>query len=246
MVLEYKFEYVSNNNTIIKFIDNILKKENLSYKILRDDDFIYLYVEGEEEELLENSNTLAQKIPMSIFLKNYTLEVVPQMPKKDYKFKSDYFNLPYCSNCLANIENKESTNFYNPFFKCDICGATCDVRTLKLYKKYDEIEFKSYKELFELLALKIQEDSRIKIKTKSVEYTFYKTIKPQSKKEKLICTNMSSLSKLVVNAKAKTVALFSIEKPSLDFQINGVYKTNKKLDFEKINIGIASLICLIS
>ena len=239
MVLEYKFEYVSNNNTLINFLDNISKKENLSYEIYRKDDFIYLYVEAEEEELLNNSNKLAQEIPMSIFLRNYTLEVVPEMPKKDYSLNQDYSNLSYCSNCLSNVENKESNNFYNPFFKCDICGTTSDVTSLRFYKEYDEIKYKNYKELFELLALKINEGLRVKIKTRSGEYVFYKTIKPISRKEKLICTNINFLSKLVVTAKAKAVALLCIEKPSLDFYINAIYKTNKKLDFDKINVRAA-------
>lgn len=236
MVLEYKFEYISNNNTLIKLLDNILKKEKLSYEIFREDDFIYLYIEAEEEELLKNSDKLAQEIPMSIFLKNFTLEVVPEIPKKSYSQELDYSNLSYCSNCLAKIENKESSDFYNPFFKCDICGTTSEVNNLRLYEKYEEIKYKNFKELFELLALKIDEDKRIKIKTRSGEYVFYKTIKPLSKKDKLICTNINSLSKLAVNASSKTVALLSIEKPSLDFYINTVYKTNKKLNFDKINI----------
>ncbi len=53
---------------------------------------------------------------MSIFLKNFTLEVVPQIPKKDYILNIDLINLSYCSNCVANIENEYLTNSHSPFF----------------------------------------------------------------------------------------------------------------------------------
>ncbi|WP_072681915.1 hypothetical protein [Arcobacter sp. LA11] len=236
MVLEYKFEYLSNNNTLVTFLDNILKKRDVNYKILRDENYIFLYIEDEDKKLLTVSDILSNELPMSIFLKNFTLEVVPEIPKKDYTLTLNELKLPHCSNCLVNIENEESTDFYNPFFDCDICGTTCDVSNLKFLKNGEEIKYKNYKELFAMLALKISENNKIKIKTSNGDFVYSKLNKELNEDSNIICTDINELSRLVVSTKEKTVALLSIEKPIVNFNINQVYKNNNNLNIDKINI----------
>lgn len=239
MVLEYKFEYLSNNSVLINFIDKILTKKSATYKVFKDNAFIFLYIEDEEKKLLNISEELAKELPMSIFIKNYTLKVVPEIPNKDYDKKIDKYNLSYCSNCLANIEDQESRNFYNPFFDCDICGTTCDVGSLELYENNKKISYTNYKQLFETIALKILEDKRVKIKTPMGEYVYSKINTKLDKNTKLICTNINNISKLVVSSKEKTIALLSIEKPAIDFNINQIYKTNNNITIDKVNIKFA-------
>ena len=239
MVLEYKFDYLSNNNTLIKFLEAIVNKENLPFKIFKERDIIYLYIEAQEEELLEVSDKLAKQLPMSIFLKNYSIEVVLQMPKTEFTYIKDDFNLPYCSKCIATIDNKESVDYYNPFYNCDICNANNEDQILSFFENGLIKEFANNKELFEFLALKLFEEKRVKIKTKAGSFVFYKTTKLKSKNEKLICTNIESLSNLTVSSKSKAVALLSIEKPSIDFNLNAAYKIANNLDFETINLRYA-------
>ena len=239
MVLEYKFEYLSNNNTLINFLEAIFKNENkksFSFEIFREENFIYLYVEADEKELLELSDKLSIELPMSMFLKNYSIEVVEEMPKKQVIQRENNFNLPYCSKCLSIVQNEESSNYYNAFFKCDNCASSSNKESLNLFENNLKKEFKSNKELFEYLALQLSLNKRVKIKTKLGAFVFYKTEKLKSYNEKVLCTNINSLSKLTVTSKIKAVALLSIEKPSLDFNINAVYKSNNKLDFEKVNV----------
>jgi len=244
MVLEYKFEYHSNNNTLVSFLDNILKKRDIKYKVLREKDFIFLYIEDEEEKLLNVSDALSNELPMSIYLKNFTLEVVPEIPNKDYEIILDEFKLPHCSNCLNNIEDKESINYYNPFFDCDICGTTCDVNELKILEDNNILEYRNYKELFGLLALKISEGKRIKIKTPNGEFIYGKLSNELNENKNILCTDINELSKLVVSSKEKTVALLSIEKPMVDFNINGIYKTNNNINIDKININCPNSLIL--
>ncbi len=240
MVLEYKFEYLSNNNTLVSFLSSILKKRDVKYKILREDNFIFLYIEDEEEKLLNVSDALSKELPMSIYLKNFTLEVVSQIPNKDYDVILNEFKLPHCSNCLANIEDEESTNFYNPFFDCDICGTTCDVNNLEILQDNKKIEYRNYKELFGLLAFKISEGKRIKIKTSVGDYVYSKLNKELDEDTNVICTDVNELSRLVISSKEKTVALLSIEKPIIDFNLNGIYKTNNSINIDKININYSN------
>jgi len=243
MVLEYKFKYLSNNNTLIKFLKAIVSEMNLAFEIFREEDFIYLYIKAEENELLEVSDKLSTQLPMSIFLKDYSLEVVLEIPNKDKLQIKEDFNLPYCPICVKNVENKESSDYYNPFFKCNICGSSSNEKTLILQEKASNenslIDFLNNKEVFEFLALKLFENKRVKIKTKLGSFVFYKTSKLKSKDEKVLCTNINSLSKLTVTSKSKTVALLSIEKPVIDFVLNAVYKLNNELDFDTVKIRYA-------
>ena len=77
MVLQYKFKYTSNNNTLITILDNILAKKETTYNLHKEGDFIFLHID-DEEKLLKISDELSNELPMSIFLEDYTLEVVPQ------------------------------------------------------------------------------------------------------------------------------------------------------------------------
>ncbi len=243
MVLEYKFEYLSNNGTLIKFLEAILKKENnkdFSFEIFREENLIYLYIQGDEKKLLEVSEKLSVELPMSIFLKNYKIEVVSEIPKKEKMNKDEDFNLPYCSKCVYGVEDKKAVTYYDAFFKCDICdGLSSSQKSLNLFGNNSKKEFQNNKELFEFLALEISLNKRVKIKTKAGDFVFYKTTKLKSFDEKVLCTNINSLSKLTVTSKEKTVALLCIEKPSLDFNLNAVYRSNNKLDFEKVNVRYA-------
>lgn len=233
MVLEYKFDYHSSNNKFVTILDNLLKEKEITYKINKEDDVIFLYIEDEEDRLLEVSNELASKLPMSIFLKDFTLEVVPQIPKINYNYSKDSLKKSYCQNCLTLVENNDLKHFYNPFIKCSICGTTCDVDNLDVFENKVQINYKNYKELFELLALKITQDKKVRIN----EYVFSKFEKLECENQKLLCTNLDKLSTLVVSSKQKSVALLSLEKPSLDFNVNTIYQSHNNCDVNRVNIS---------
>jgi len=50
MILRYKFEYTSNNNTLIRFLTKIANISDIDYKITKNDNEINLYAQGEEQE----------------------------------------------------------------------------------------------------------------------------------------------------------------------------------------------------
>lgn len=237
MILEYKFKYLSNNNTFVSIINNLMAKKETRYKIDRKDDFIFLYIEDEEDRLLKISNELSEELPMSIFLKDFTLEVVPQIPAKSYQHIAPCYNKKsYCSNCLLTIEDQKTDHFYDPFYSCEICGTTCDVSNIKFIKAQKEIEYRNKKELFEDLAFLISENKRVKIKTSRGEFVFKKLDGNIDKKTQILCTNVNNISNLVVSSKLKTASLLSIEKPIITFNINTIYKSNNNLEIEKTDL----------
>lgn len=62
--------------------------------------------------------------------------------------------------------------------------------------------------------------------------------------QKVLCTNIEFLSKLVVSSQEKKVALTSLEKPTIVFNINEIFKRNNNIKFEKVSVGLANDIVL--
>ena len=232
MVLEFKFKYLSSNNTFVNILDNILSKKGSSYKINRIGDFIFLYVEDEEDRLLKISDEISNELPMSFFLQDFTLEVVPQIPNFDYQYTPDSLRKSYCSNCLTKIEEDSPDFFYNPFVNCEICGTTCDVNSFKIEENGVDFKFDSYKQLFEKLANKIDNNEKVEINGK----IFSKFQKLEKENQTLLCTNADKLSSLVVGSKQKSVILLSLEKPIISFNVNSIYQTNNNCKIKKVDI----------
>lgn len=233
MVLKYKFKYLSDNNSFITILDNILSKKKTTYNLNKEGEFIFLHIEDEEERVLKISDEISKELPMSIFLQDFTLEVVPHFPILNYQYTPDSFRKSYCSNCLTIVENIESNFFYNPFVNCEICGATCDVKNeIVVYENGNKIDFKEYKELFEKLALYISENKKVKING----LTFSKLDKIENEKENIVCLDTNSLSKIVVGSKQKSALLNSLEKPIMEFNLNAIYQQNNNCSVKKINV----------
>lgn len=236
MILKFKFDYNSNNNTLLYFLNKIAKKSNLEYKITKTN-FINLYIEGDEEQLTQFSSLLSKYLPMSIFFKDNTAEVVPQIgDEQSVVFENEEINLPFCSSCLEKIQDTTSTSFYNPFVSCDICGTTCDVKELKLLDfNKEKIEYTNYKDLFSKVASLLNDEKSIKIKTRSSAFVFKKMTKTEHD-VKVLCTNLADISKVFVASKAEVVALASIEKPILSLRVNEVFKQKNILSQKYVDV----------
>ncbi len=231
MVLQYKFKYTSNNNTLITILDNILAKKETTYNLHKEGDFIFLHID-DEEKLLKISDELSNELPMSIFLEDYTLEVVPQFSITNYQYTPDSFRKSYCSNCLTKVENNESKFFYNPFVNCEVCGTTCDVKSIEVSSNKEEFTYSNYKDFFEKLAFAISLNKKVKINN----YVFKKYEKLEKENEKILCTNLDKLSYIVVGSKQKIALLLSLEKPTISFNVNAIYKTNNDCLINKVDV----------
>ncbi len=238
MVLEYKFNYISNNKNYISLLNNIIRNSDLNYKISKENNFIFLYIESKEEQLLEISEQLSKKLSMSIFLKNFTLEVVPKMPQKEDAKTLEPINLSYCSDCISKVKNEYLNSFNISLFTCDICDTIYDLSNLKVFKK-EEVKYENIKALLKDIALKIKNNKKIRIKTEYYDFVFYKMQKLNLNNQKVLCTDLEFLSKLAVSSQEKRIALATFEKPTILFNINEIFKRNNNLNFEKVYITLA-------
>jgi len=237
MILKYKFEYQSNNNSFISILDNLLKTKDCDYIIDRIDDKIYVYIEDEEEKLLKLSDQLSTQLPISIFLKDFSLEVVPLMPPTNYQITLDSCKKSYCSNCLNEIGNKESTNYYNPFITCPICGTTSNEKSIDIYENKKPLDFENFEKTFIYLANSLKDKKVVKVTNSSG--TFYLKILEKIEKEDqwLLCNTVEKLSNITVGSKEKNIALLSLEKPIVEYNVNTIYQRANNIDIERVNIS---------
>ncbi len=234
MVLKYSFKYLSKNNTFAKFLDYACKQYDCEYKIFQDLDYVYLFIKSNENILEDFSNNLSLYIPMSIFYYDIKVDLVNNMPSHETLCLDNKNLISFCPQCLKEAEDIKNINYYNAFHSCDICK--CQDRKDFIF---DESKIKSNKKLFEDLAKQINDNKKVKIKTLSGIFVFSK-LQNLDKSTSLLSTNLMNISKLIVENKVDIVALVSIEKPSIDFKINDIYKMNNKTQKDYINIRYAN------
>lgn len=230
MVLEFKFNYKSSNKTLIKFLDFVAKKFDCSYKIYQKLDFVYLYIEAEDEVIEEFSNTLSIYIPMSIFYYGVEVEVVEELPIEPSISFVDEKIISFSPNSIKDVEDETSLDFYNAFKSCDVSKNFEDAMFI-----FENTEIKSDKKLFEKLSSLIYEGKKIKIKTLSGTFVFSK-VENIDKSSELLVVNLENISSLVVEDINSIVALATIEKPKIEFRINEIYRLKNKIDKKSIDI----------
>jgi len=216
MILEYKFEYISNNNTLINFFANIAKKEDINVKLTKSNNEINFYVEGDEDQLLSFSDKLSIDLPVSMFLKNTSVDVAQEIPTNsaELDIKKEY-NLSFCPTCMNEVDNKDSNNYYNPFTTCEMCTDTSNIKELIITQNGNTEHTKKYEEVFEKLANDINDGLKVKIKTLSGVFVFEKidNLKEQNEQKdvNLLCLNLINISNVLVAKKSEVVALPPME-----------------------------------
>lgn len=234
MVLEFRFKYLSKNKTLGKFLDFAAKQSDCEYKIVQKLDFVHLYVKCSEKSLGEFSESLSKYLPMSIFYYDIVINTLPDFPNVQTMSLEQDNLISFCPTCLREVEDEENKNYYNAFKSCEVCDSFEEANFV-----LDNQKVESSKKLFENLAQEINENKKIKIKTLSGTFVFSK-VNDLNSSTNLLATNLINMSSLVVENKTDIVSLASIEKPSVDFKINEIYKLNNEIKKDFINIRFAN------
>lgn len=234
MVLQFKFKYISSDKTLAKFLDYTARQFDCEYKILKDLDFVYIFIKADDEIIEEFSEALSYYLPMSLYYYDLQIDVVEQFPFIDSVSLEQDKLISFCPSCLKQVENENSSNYYNAFKSCEICDGFENGSFI-----FEGVQVESNIELFENLASLINDGQKIKIKTLSGDFVFSK-LNDLNTSTNLLVTNLRNISSLVVENKTDIVALASIEKPSVDFKINEIYKIKNNVLKSDINIRYAN------
>ncbi len=160
--------------------------------------------------------------------------MVKELPNKSSISLFEEKKIPFCQTCLKEVEEEGNKEYYNAFKSCKNCTGFEEAKFI-----FEKKEIASNKILFEKLASLINEDKKIKIKTLSGIFIFSK-LKNIENSSKLLVTNLKNINTLVIEKKVEIEALSSVEKPSIDFEINESYKQKNNIKKEKINIRFSN------
>lgn len=239
MVLHFKFKYLSRNGTLLKFLSTCVQMFPCEYKILKKNNFISLYVKANDDILEIITNKLSSYLPMSIYFTASSIQACENLPFGNNLEIQDDSILPYCTSCLNDVEDDENINYYNVFHSCINCGLSLEKRVFTLTKNDIELKYEPTKDLFEKIALLINENNKIKIKTFSGSFIFSKAEKI-NKNSKILFTNIDNISSVFNVSNQELTILNSIEKPVINLEINNIYKIKNKCEVKSLDIRLAN------
>ncbi|WP_297440374.1 hypothetical protein [Sulfurimonas sp.] len=124
MAFVLEIELIAKKEYIRNSIVNLIREFGINTHIEEKETKIIFVFDSEHEKLQECLESIAQKLPASIFLKdskNYeSEEIVESLPE----IKSDCpLNLGLCPNCQKELFDPSSRRYYYPFISCNSCGG---------------------------------------------------------------------------------------------------------------------------
>jgi len=225
MLLEYKLEYRSSSLVYERIFLQVLKKLDLEGKILRDKFLLTLYVEADTPEQLEAFATLfAQSLPHSIFLYSSDATIVEAMPEDEIVIESEAkLPLPFCPQCLKEVQDKEHENYYNIFTQCEACGYGLSG------------EQRSYKPELEEASTAIKEGKIVEINTFYGKYFVGLPSKlPHGIAPDMLLYDLATVEQYSYAEKYEITSLGAIEKPFIKLK----KKMKFLMDFENIGADL--------
>jgi len=225
MLLEYKLDYRSSSLVYERIFLHVLKELDLEGKLLRDKFLLKLYVDADTPEKLEEFATVfAQSLPHSIFLYSTEASIVEAMPEDETHIDSEEkLPLPFCPQCLKEVQDKEHENYYNIFTQCKACGYGSSG------------EQRSYKPELEAAALAIKEGKILEINTFYGKYFVGLPAKlPHAMACDMLVYDLATVEAYAYVEKHEITSLGAIEKPFIKLK----KKMKFLMDFENIEADL--------
>ena len=234
MILSFHFEYISKNSVLDNFISNSLKNTSLKYSLVKEPDVLKLFVEGEDDALMELSNSLSTTLPISIYFKSLHVEVVEELPESNFAPRDCKIVLPFTP--LMSMDKS-----FDPFITPDVGKAVN--ATANIYFKGESSSELGFEQIFQKCAKDLANGERVYIKTFGGEFScvVLKNSKVSLKKDAIIvATDLSTVQKMVIAQESEIKALASLEKPILNLPTNTIFDSKELLDEKFVNIALSN------
>ena len=241
MVLAFEFQYISNNGVLEQLLKNIALDFGITHKIIKNGSIVTLFVEASSEKLGEFADILSASLPLSIFFKSSSVQVVESIPQEEENLLPCAFSIEFTPKILSNIKDKNSLAYLNPF----VISSSLDA--LVLLEEGKELlcakEANDFEKLYEQVSNFISECKNIEIKTKSGNYTFGKIENLLSlglcDNFEVIATDMSVVERIAVIRENEIKVLASLERPSIRVKVNAFYASKGILPTNRIKLRLA-------
>jgi hypothetical protein len=216
MIIKFVLKY--SGDLLERFFIRVAKEMNLPIGIKKENEYLYVYVKGSEEEIEQYSSKLAHELPMSVFLNSLNAEVTEEFSE----FLPNEFpkrNLPPCPRCLSEVKDVNNKNYYNPMHHCEICGYQLN-EELKIdnEKLNDKNERKKY---FEEIAEKLKKDGEVSVGTFNGKYKLTTNLENV---DAILAVDLSAVANYFMSFDGDAKALASIEKPFIKLKTNIDFK----------------------
>ena len=124
MAFVLEIQTTSSQNYLYNTIVSIVKTFHLPANISQKDEKIICVFASEHENLQKCLDTIAQKLPASIFLKASKSYETEEDVSLLLELKNEYpLNLGLCPSCQKEMFDVSSRRYYYPFTSCSCCGG---------------------------------------------------------------------------------------------------------------------------
>ncbi|WP_263832775.1 hypothetical protein [Sulfurospirillum oryzae] len=241
MILAFEFNYVSNNGILENLLKEIVSDFGISHKIIRKETIVTLFVEADETVLGTFADTLSASLPLSIFFKSSSVEVVDAMPNEDEVIPLMAYRVEFTPKILAAVDTPNSSFYLSPF------GITSNDAHLKLLQNSQELlhvkDAAGYEALYEKVAELIAAGENVAIKIKNGHFVFGKIENINAcsniKKPEVIATDLSVVERMVVIRENEIKALATLERPSIRLKVNAMFAQKEILNTSRIMLHLA-------
>jgi len=224
MILAFEFNYVSNNGVLENLLKEIANDFGINHKIVRKESIVTLFVEADETGLSTFADTLSASLPLSIFFKSSSVEVVDTMPDETEVIPSMAYNVEFTPKILALVDTPSSKHYLSP------C-VTVSNGSVKLFQQDHELlhanDAKGYEAFYEKVAELIVNGENVAIQTKNGSFVFGKIENSAScshiEMPEVIATDLSVVERMVVCRENEIKALASLERPAIRFKVNALF-----------------------
>ena len=249
MILAFEFSTRATHGVLENALSYIVKNAGFELNLRRHEGVLVLFVEADEEKLLQFSNTLSKMLPLSVFVQSFNVKVVEAPYGTLVEVPSCEIFLPFTPQMLSLVLDEKSDTYYNPFVPCEI-GLNLDCDGILRFTCKDEnlsSEQTNYKELFEKAALHVNEGESLHVKSATGPWKI-KAIKNslvQVKDSYIMPTDLGVVEKMVVIKPHEVQALASLEKPSSRLSLNAVFESKGVIAEKFINMRMADDLMLL-
>ena len=241
MVLAFEFNYISQNGVLENLLKEIASDFSIMHKIIRKESIVTLFVEESDEGRLGAfADFLSTSLPLSIFFKSSSVEVLEKMPEDEEIIPSMAYKVEFTPKILTSVTTKNSPSYLSPF-------ATVSNAHLKLSHNAEEIlnvnESLGYEKFYENVAELIASGENVEIKTKNGLFVFGKVENlkscPNDLDFEVIATDLSVVERMAVIRENEIKALATLERPAIRLKVNALFAQKEILPTERVFLRLA-------
>lgn len=228
MVLEFEFEYISDND-LFEYLLHYYA-QNFVYSLSRDKNMIYFKIQATEAEILKFCDML-EKLANSVFLKGFDVKVaqIDELTPSTKELKNfEKSALLTSLNALAWLEKKELVdNEWGEFLALELAFAD----------EFIGIDKTNFKPLLEKALHALELGKTIQLKDKHAIYEL--SLFDEKLQDFLMPTDIKAIKSAFICSNENLKLLASLEKPLVKLRFSVLFRNKHKLNVNEFKLKLA-------